>query len=127
MPAVALSHLEPFLDKRCLGRWIVSIFKNTSGLLTVATRPVDAVHSSVLCFPVRKLQRGVQTPKAFSQGVVFVVFDQLLDTNTHTHRQLFEFVFNKTEMHINECFFLALSSKLMTYYAKAPVAAGFTM
>ena len=60
---------------------IVSILSDSADVLTVATRPVEAVHSSVLWFPVRKLQCGVQTPETFSQRVVFVVLDQLLDTH----------------------------------------------
>lgn len=57
----------------------------SSCVLTVATQPVDAVHSSILWFPVRKLQRCVQTPETFSQGMVFVVLNQLLDTHANTH------------------------------------------
>lgn len=68
----------------CVHVLLLSIVRNSSALLTVATRPVEAVHGSVLRFPVRELQRGVQTPEAFSQGVVFVVFNQLL--NTHRYR-----------------------------------------
>lgn len=59
-------------------------FTDCSGILTVATRPVEALHSSVLWFSIRKLQCGVQAPETFSQRVVFVILNQLLDTKAHT-------------------------------------------
>lgn len=43
--------------------------------LTVAAGAVEALHAGVLGLPVGELQRCVQTPKAFSQGVVLVVLD----------------------------------------------------
>lgn len=56
---------------------------STNGIaLTVTAGAVEALHGGVLRLPVRKLQRGVQRPKAFSQGVVLVVLDELLDTQT---------------------------------------------
>lgn len=37
------------------------------------------MHGGVLRLPVGELQRGVQAPEAFPQGVVLVVLDELLD------------------------------------------------
>lgn len=62
-------------------------------LLTVAARTVEAVYSGNLWVPVRILQCGVQAPKTFSQGVVFIVLDQLLDSHTQTHTHMYMFAF----------------------------------
>lgn len=43
--------------------------------LTVAAGAVEAMHGGVLRLPVGELQRGVQAPEAFPQGVVLVVLD----------------------------------------------------
>lgn len=51
--------------------------------LTVAAGAVEALHAGVLGLPVRELQRGVQAPEAFSQGVVLVVLDELLDAQKY--------------------------------------------
>lgn len=40
------------------------------------------MHGGVLRLPVGELQRGVQAPEAFPQGVVLVVLDELLDAHT---------------------------------------------